>query len=370
MQVAKVYHAANSPLSSDKVIKKGGRSLAVSSYTTIIAADGQCVGYTSLQKTKATDVDRVQIGTDCFEVFQLDSANTDAIKYCICIDDLENKWLSVVSSTALPETSKDLKSFVYTGRSPRLTFNRQIIIPLTVGCFAFIAAYACLSNISTIKKSVKQISTEQVSKTVQKGKSKTYTYGAKVDGKMTAEDILNSQIEEDSDNAAKERAGIASVSAEDTEVVITQNSATDSKSSKKKTKSSKKDKSDSNADESSSEAPFSSIEDTVITPANTNVSDTSDSLAEVFSPGIGDITISKNNPDYTISNPTEQKMIVEIFADDKQLASVTVDPNEKTSITLFNKITETTKASIKYTFKNSDGDTVRVIKGKFKVYVI
>ena len=63
-------------------------------------------------------------------------------------------------------------------------------------------------------------------------------------------------------------------------------------------------------------------------------------------------------------------MIVEIFTDDKQLASVTVDPNEKASITLFDKITETTKASIKYTFKNSDGDTVRVIKGKFKVYVI
>lgn len=370
MQVAKVYHAANSPLSSDKVIKKGGRSLAVSCYATIIAADGQCAGYTSLQKTKATDVNRVQIGTDCFEVFQLDSINADAIKYGICIDDLENKWLLVVSSVVLPEPSDDIKSFIHTKQSPRLTINRQVLIPLTVGCFAFIAVYACLSNISTIKKSVKQISTEQVSKTVQKGKSKTYTYGAKVDDKMTAEDILNSQIEEDSESAAKERAGIASISAEDTEVVITQNSVTDSKSSKKKTKSSKKDKSASEAKQNSSEAPFSSIKDTVITPANTNVSDTSDSLAEVFSPGIGDITISKNNPDYTVSNPTEQKMIVEIFTDGKQLASVTIDPNEETSITLFDKITETTKASIKYTFKNSDGDIVRVIKGKFKVYVI
>ncbi len=147
MKVAKVLYAANSPLQDSKCIRCGGRDLKVSSQLGVVHSGGDFVGYTTLQKTKELNVDRVQVGHVFYEIYPIKSYYYSDVKYCICVDDVANKWLIVLAKGATCQPSEATKNSIHHLQNKKA--SKVGVLLLAVGCTSLALVILLASNVST-----------------------------------------------------------------------------------------------------------------------------------------------------------------------------------------------------------------------------
>lgn len=372
MKVAKVLYAANSPLQDSKRIRCGGRDLKVSSQLGVVHSGGDFVGYTTLQKTKELNVDRVQVGHVFYEIYPIKSYYYSDVKYCICVDDVANKWLIVLAKGATCPPSEATENSMHHLRNKKA--SKVGVILLAVGC----TSLALLLNSAgkrEITESTQETNSHNTQVVIGHGGSKTYTYGSVTvqSTEKTSEDILNSEIKESKPDADKEKQGFSNKS------VDAAGDVTESKLAAKEPESAKESESETKADteaqknteaKKNTEAPYSSIADTVLVPAPEQEPNTEEELIESYGTTIGDITISDNKSSCVFSNPCDEDVQMTFSKGKKDFLQFTVKKGSKRTQDLSTVFTKTTKVSVKFEYLNDSGKVIKTIESDIVVYVL
>ena len=362
MKVAKVLYAANSPLQDSKCIRCGGRDLKVSSQLGVVHSGGDFVGYTTLQKTKELNVDRVQVGHVFYETYPIKSYDSSDVKYCICVDDVANKWIVVLAKGATCLPSEATENSMHHLRNKKASTIGVIL--LAVGC----TSLALLLNSAgkrEITESTQETNSHNTQVVIGHGGSKTYTYGSATaqSTEKTSEDILNSEIKESKPAADKEKQGFSN------KIVDAAGDVTESKLAAKESETDTETDADTKA-QKNTEAPYSSIADTVLVPAPEQEPNTEEELIESYGTTIGDITISDNKSNCVFSNPCDEDVQMTFSKGKKDFLQFTVKKGSKSKQDLSTVFTKTTKVSVKFEYLNDSGKVIKTIESDIVVYVL
>lgn len=352
LHVAKKFKAFDSPLGSRELYHRGGKvRIYVSGREALDKSNAEYVGYTKLEKTKAINVDRIEVGKGiCYRVY-LEPFNSQEISFAFCIDDIENKWVAV-----LQKESSNVKVATIQG-----ALGAACVVLVAV-LFSLITAL--MSNDSTTTTDTERL-TEITTQITSGGYSETSAFGSSVidengvvqDG-ATAEDVLNARIEQSTDDAKKERESLHKG------VTVAIEGSTGSAASEEGETSREKDEASKENDET---PPVSTPSETVIIRDVTNdVADT-DVLAEVKNPGIGDITVYAGKETVEFCNTYSSTLTVSFKCGNTEY-SVNIPADGKTTVDLCNVTTETAKVDVKMTL---DGDNAQdVLSTTITVYVL
>lgn len=366
MKVAKVLHAANSPLQDSKRIKCGGRDLKVSTLSSVVHSAGEFVGYTTLRKTKELNVDRVEVGHAFYEVYPVKSYYYSDAKYCICVDDVANKWLIVLAKGTAGLSDENVKHGKGSTKNDKR--SKAGILLLVAGCAGLTIFFNSASK-QTVTESTQETNNYSTQVVIGHGGSKTYTYGSATaqSTEKTSEDILNSEIKESKPDADKEKQGFSNKSIDATGDV------TESKLATKESESVKESESETEADteaKKNTEALYSSIADTVLVPAPEQEPNTEEELIESYGTTIGDITISDNKSSCVFSNPCDEDVQMTFSKGKKDFLQFTVKKGSKSTQDLSTVFTKTTKVSVKFEYLNDSGKVIKTIESDIAVYVL
>lgn len=362
MKVAKVLYAANSPLQDSKCIRCGGRDLKVSSQSGVVHSGGDFVGYTTLQKTKELNVDRVQVGHVFYETYPIKSYDSSDVKYCICVNDVANKWLVVLAKGSTCQPSEATENSMHHLRNKKV--SKVGVILLAVGCTS-LALLLNSAGKQEITESTQETNSHNTQVVIGHGGSKTYTYGSATaqSTEKTSEDILNSEIKESKPDADKEKQGFSN------KIVDAAGDVTESKLAAKESETDTDTEADTEA-QKNTEAPYSSIADTVLVPAPEQEPNTEEELIESYGTTIGDITISDNKSNCVFSNPCDEDVQMTFSKGKKDFLQFTVKKGSKSTQDLSTVFTKTTKVSVKFEYLNDSGKVIKTIESDIVVYVL
>lgn len=365
MKVAKVLHAANSPLQDSKRIKCGGRDLKVSTLASVVHSTGEFVGYTTLRKTKELNVDRVEVGHDIYEVYPAKSYYYSDAKYCICVDDVANKWLIVLAKGTASLSDENVKHGKGSTKNDKR--SKAGILLLVAGCAGLTIFLNSVSK-QTVTESTQETNNYSTQVVTGHGDSKTYTYGSPTvqSTEKTSEDILNSEIKESKPDADKEKQGFSNKSINAAGDVTEHDSTI-----KDSTTNDSEVVTESNSETSNdTEAPYSSIADTVLVPEPEQETNTEEELIESYGTTIGDITISDGKSNCVFSNPCTEDVQMTFSKGKKNLLQFLVKKGSKSTQDLSTVFTKTTKVSVKFEYLNDSGKVIKTIESDIVVYVL
>lgn len=352
LHVAKKFKSFDSPLGSRELYHRGGKvRVYVSGREALDKSNVEYVGYTKLEKTKAVNVDRVEVGKGiCYRVY-LEQFNPQKISFAFCIDDIENKWVAVLQK----EPSNINIATIQGALGAACVVLAAVLISLIT---------TLMSNNSPTASDTEKL-TEITTQITSGGYSETRTFGSSaidengvVQDGATAEDVLNARIEQSTNDAKKERESLrngATVVAEgNTNNEVSEKSAT----SEEKAESIK---------ENDGTPPVSTPSETVIIRDVTNDVTDTDVLAEVKNPGIGDITVYAGKETVEFCNTYSSTLTVSFKCGNTEY-SVNIPADGKTTVDLCNVTTETAKVDVKMTL---GGDKAQdVLSTTITVYVL
>lgn len=333
MYVSKELQAVDSPLSQNKEIKLHGVRIKVSDAQALNLAGAKILGYTFLEKTNAMNLDRVRLTDKLAYLIYFKEIVAKSIQYGICVDDIKNEWIVVVSD------------------SKASAFDKKTLKQIAAGSVFAVGIAVIVFSLS--KKSESVHSTTEVVETYTTeiesgGYDVTYRYGAPVEGStQTAEAILNTRIASTKDAARKEKKSLSKEVADDL-VDSTDNSQ--ASASNESGASSEEGGDNTLADE----LPYTKPRDTVIVPSYENDTHELEDSAVEISLGGGDITLSSGNTTATFNNPYGYTLYVNIIGNNFSVPEFSIAANSKTVMDLGSVIKESTSAILKYE-KEVDG---------------
>ena len=351
MKVANVIYAVNTPLRVDGEIRLGKTKVRYSDGITVINSGGYFAGYTNLEETKDSTVDRVVVGEASFIIYDdYDSKYAKDALYCLCVGDELNDWIAVMPRRWEPPEYKVStahetdKEGALRGHVPlkELTILVMCIL-LLIFIVVFLIKLKSTNHITWIPGT-----TETTTQTLKGGDSVTYEYGANVSTNETIEDSFNSWIEADRKTAEKERANTPNKDNAIENSSESDISTGDDAIADKPSVDEIKDKTINPA--------VSSIKETVLVPKYESVADDVEgTIAESSVNGIGDITLADGIDSFTLNNITDFTISFEMKCGDSVIKSAEVAPGTSQEIYLRDVITESTKVIVSFKYTSKEG---------------